>query len=83
MNYISSPQHFASLEKQPTKMLEDFANILAEAPELFGEVAADFIVQGGLRYITALILEIRGKSDPVSNHSPGKLSIYSSKALDP
>ncbi len=64
-------------------MLEDFANILAEAPELFGEVAADFIVQGGLRYITALILEIRGKSDPVSNHSPGKLSIYSSKALDP
>ncbi|KAK0197842.1 isoprenoid synthase domain-containing protein [Armillaria mellea] len=57
-------RHFASLEKHPIKMLENFANILAEAPRLFGEVAADFIVQGGLRYITALILEIRSKSEP-------------------
>ncbi|KAK0506721.1 isoprenoid synthase domain-containing protein, partial [Armillaria luteobubalina] len=57
-------KHFVSLETQPTKMLEHFANILTEAPQLFGEVAADFIIQGGLRYITALILEIRGKSEP-------------------
>lgn len=57
-------KRFASLEKQPTKMLDNFVNLLAEAPQLFGEVAADFIVQGGLRYITALILEIRSKSEP-------------------
>ncbi|KAK0506742.1 isoprenoid synthase domain-containing protein, partial [Armillaria luteobubalina] len=57
-------KHFASSEKQPTKMLDDFANILAETSELFGEVAADFIVQAGLRYITGLILEIRSKSEP-------------------
>ncbi|KAK0232614.1 isoprenoid synthase domain-containing protein [Armillaria fumosa] len=57
-------KHFASSEKQPTKMLDDFANVLAETSELFGEVAADFIVQAGLRYITGLILEIRSKSEP-------------------
>ncbi|PBK64255.1 terpenoid synthase [Armillaria solidipes] len=57
-------KHFASSEKQPTKMLDDFANVLAETSQLFGEVAADFIVQAGLRYITALILEVRSKSEP-------------------
>ncbi|KAK0475188.1 hypothetical protein IW261DRAFT_1595634 [Armillaria novae-zelandiae] len=41
-------KHFASLKTQPTKMAEHFANILAEAPQLFGDVAADFIVQAGL-----------------------------------
>ncbi|KAK0199555.1 isoprenoid synthase domain-containing protein [Desarmillaria ectypa] len=57
-------KHFASSEKQSTKMLDDFANVLAEASQFFGEVAADFIVQAGLRYITALILEIHSKSEP-------------------
>ncbi|KAK0438256.1 hypothetical protein EV421DRAFT_974245 [Armillaria borealis] len=37
-------------------VLQDFANILVETPRL---VPADFIIQGGLRYMTALILEIR------------------------
>ncbi|KAK0197821.1 isoprenoid synthase domain-containing protein, partial [Armillaria mellea] len=58
-------KHFAASEKQPTKMLDDFANLLAGTSRLFGEVAADFIVQAGLRYITGLILEIRSKSEPV------------------
>ncbi|KAK0432603.1 uncharacterized protein EV420DRAFT_1755377, partial [Desarmillaria tabescens] len=35
-------KHFASSEKQPNKMLDDFANILAEASQLFGEVTAEF-----------------------------------------
>ncbi len=48
-------------------MLDDFANVLAETSELFGEVAADFIVHAGLRYITGLILEIRSKSEPASD----------------
>ncbi|KAK0446569.1 uncharacterized protein EV420DRAFT_1570129 [Desarmillaria tabescens] len=64
---ISSTQHFASSEKQPNKMLDDFANILAEASQLFGEVTADFIVQAVLRFMTALILETRSISEPVSN----------------
>ncbi len=67
---ISSTQHFASSEKQPTKMLDDFAGVLAEASQLFGEVTADFIVQAVLKFMTALILEIRSKSEPVSNFSP-------------
>ncbi|KAK0438995.1 isoprenoid synthase domain-containing protein [Armillaria borealis] len=57
-------KHFASSEKQPTKMLDDFANILAEASQLFSEVTADFIVQATLRFMTALILEIKSKSEP-------------------
>lgn len=50
-------------------MLDDFASILAETSQLFGEVAADFIVQAGLRFITGLILEIRSKSEPANNLS--------------
>ncbi|PBK89268.1 terpenoid synthase [Armillaria gallica] len=57
-------KHFASSEKQPTKMLDDFAGVLAEASQLFGEVTADFIVQAVLKFMTALILEIRSKSEP-------------------
>ncbi|KAK0232665.1 isoprenoid synthase domain-containing protein [Armillaria fumosa] len=58
-------KHFASSEKQPTKMLDDFAGVLAEASQLFGEVTADFIVQGILKFMTALILETRSKSEPM------------------
>ncbi|KAG7440245.1 terpenoid synthase [Guyanagaster necrorhizus] len=43
-----------------------FTKILAGTSYLFGEVAADFIVQAALRFITSLILEIRSKSEPVS-----------------
>ncbi len=59
-------QHFASSEKQPTKMLDDFANLLAETSQLFGPVAADFIVHASLKFITTLILEIQSKDEPVS-----------------
>ncbi|KAK0245079.1 isoprenoid synthase domain-containing protein [Armillaria nabsnona] len=67
-------KHFASSEKQPTKMLDDFANVLAETSELFGEVAADFIVHAGLRYITGLILEIRSKSEPT--HKVDRYAVF-------
>ncbi|KAK0475152.1 isoprenoid synthase domain-containing protein, partial [Armillaria novae-zelandiae] len=56
-------KNFASSEKQPTKMLDDFAGVLAEASQLFGEVTADLIVQGILKFMTALVLETRGKSE--------------------
>ncbi|KAK0506691.1 hypothetical protein EDD18DRAFT_1375171 [Armillaria luteobubalina] len=51
-------------EKQPTKMLDDFAGVLAEASQLFGEVTADFIIQAVLKFMTALILETRSRSEP-------------------
>ncbi len=59
-------QHFASSEKQPTKMLDNFANLLAETSQLFGPVAADFIVHASLKFITMLILEIQSKDETVS-----------------
>ncbi|SJK99221.1 uncharacterized protein ARMOST_02512 [Armillaria ostoyae] len=74
-------KHFASSEKQPTKMLDDYANVLAETSQLFGEVAADFIVQAGLRHITALILEIRSKSEPASNLFSSKCGIAEAYAM--
>ncbi|KAK0442258.1 isoprenoid synthase domain-containing protein [Desarmillaria tabescens] len=67
-------KYFASSEKQPTKMLDDFANVLAETPQLFGDVAADFIVQAGLRFITGLILEIRSKSEPT--HKVDRYTVF-------
>ncbi|SJL16070.1 uncharacterized protein ARMOST_19586 [Armillaria ostoyae] len=67
-------KHFASSEKQPTKMLDDFASILAETSQLFGKVAADFIVQAGLRFITRLILEIHSKSEPT--HKVDRYAIF-------
>ncbi|KAK0440732.1 isoprenoid synthase domain-containing protein [Armillaria borealis] len=70
----SSMKHFASSEKQPTKMLDDFAGVLAEASQLFGEVTADFIVQAVLRFMTALILEIRSKSEP--RHKVDKYTMF-------
>ncbi|KAK0234405.1 isoprenoid synthase domain-containing protein [Armillaria nabsnona] len=57
-------KHFASSEKQPTKMLDDVANLLAEASQLFGPVSADFIVHAALKFITTLILEIQSKNEP-------------------
>ncbi len=42
-------QYFASSEKQSNKMLDDLANLLAESSQLFGQVAADFIVHAGLK----------------------------------
>ncbi|PBK66736.1 terpenoid synthase [Armillaria solidipes] len=67
-------KHFSSSEKQPTKMLDDFANVLAETSQLFGEVAADFIIQAGLRFITGLILEIRSKSEPT--HKVDRYAVF-------
>ncbi|SJL03224.1 uncharacterized protein ARMOST_06572 [Armillaria ostoyae] len=67
-------KHFATSEKQPTKMLDDFAGVLAEASQLFGEVTADFIVQAILRFMTALILEIRSKSEP--RHKVDKYAMF-------
>ncbi|PBK98175.1 terpenoid synthase [Armillaria gallica] len=62
----SFTKHFASSEKQPTKMLDDLANLLAESSQLFGQVVADFIVHAGLKFITGLILEIQNKGELVS-----------------
>ncbi|KAK0197898.1 isoprenoid synthase domain-containing protein [Armillaria mellea] len=63
-------KHLTSSEKQPTKMLDDFAGVLAEASQLFGEVTADIIVHAVLKFMTALVLEIRSKSEP------GKYAIF-------
>ncbi|KAK0197876.1 isoprenoid synthase domain-containing protein [Armillaria mellea] len=62
-------ERFVSSEKQPTKILDDFAGVLAEASQLFSRVTADFIVQAVLRFMTALILEMRSNSEPVSKNS--------------
>ncbi|SJL11743.1 uncharacterized protein ARMOST_15151 [Armillaria ostoyae] len=67
-------KHFLSSEKQPSKMLNDFANILVETPQLFGQVAADFIVHASLKFITGLILEIQCKDETM--HKVDKYAMY-------
>ncbi len=78
----SSMQHFASSEKQPTKMLDDFAASLQKPPNCLAKVTADFIVQAILRFMTALILEIRSKSEPVSKLFSRSWLTYSSKMAE-
>ncbi|KAK0438915.1 isoprenoid synthase domain-containing protein [Armillaria borealis] len=67
-------KYFTSSEKQPTKMLDDFANVLAETPQLFGQVAADFIVHASLRFITGLVLEMQSKDEPM--HRVDRYAMY-------
>ncbi len=60
-----------SSENQPSKMLSDLANLLAETYQLFGEVTSDFIVHSVFKFMAALVLEVRSKSEPVSKFLPG------------
>ncbi|KAK0197859.1 isoprenoid synthase domain-containing protein, partial [Armillaria mellea] len=70
-------KNFISLENQPSKMLSDLANLLAETYQLFGEVTSDFIVHSVFKFMTALILEARSKSEPASKFlSVDKYAIF-------
>ncbi|KAK0245053.1 isoprenoid synthase domain-containing protein [Armillaria nabsnona] len=64
-------QHFMSSEKQPSKILNDVADLLNETSRYFGNVAAYFIVQSALKFITALILEGQDVHEP-----PHKIEAY-------
>ncbi|KAK0502089.1 isoprenoid synthase domain-containing protein [Armillaria luteobubalina] len=67
-------KHFASSEKQSTKMLDDWANLLAETSQLFGHVPADFIVHAGLKFMTCLVLETQNKH--ASTHRVDRYASY-------
>ncbi|KAK0214482.1 isoprenoid synthase domain-containing protein [Armillaria fumosa] len=67
-------KHFASSEKQSTKMLDDFTNLLAETSQLFGQVPADFIVHAGLKFIVSLVLETQNKDE--SMHRVDTYALY-------
>ncbi|SJL14644.1 uncharacterized protein ARMOST_18109 [Armillaria ostoyae] len=67
-------KHFAASEKQSTKMLDDFANLLAETSQLFGQVSADFIVHAGLKFIAVLVLETQNKYESV--HRVDRYALY-------
>ncbi|KAK0245080.1 isoprenoid synthase domain-containing protein [Armillaria nabsnona] len=62
------------LGEQPNKMLNDFANVLAETSQLFGQVAADFIVHASLKFITGLVLEMQSKDEPM--HRVDRYAMY-------
>ncbi|KAK0187417.1 hypothetical protein F5146DRAFT_1210165 [Armillaria mellea] len=64
-------KHFAASEKQSTKMQDDLANLLAQASQLFGQVAASFIVHAGLKFIAVLLSETQNK-----NESMDKVDTY-------
>ncbi|KAK0442301.1 isoprenoid synthase domain-containing protein [Desarmillaria tabescens] len=67
-------KYFMSSEKQPSKMMNDLANLLAETSQLFGEVTADLIVHATLRFITGLVLETRSKYEPT--HRVDKYAMF-------
>ncbi|KAK0214464.1 isoprenoid synthase domain-containing protein [Armillaria fumosa] len=67
-------KHFASSEKQLTKMLDDFMNLLAETSQLFGQVPTDFIIHMGLKFIASLVLETQNKDE--SMHRVDKYALY-------
>ncbi|KAK0197805.1 isoprenoid synthase domain-containing protein [Armillaria mellea] len=55
---------FGSSQKQPNKILNDFADLLYESHRHFGEVDADVIIHSFLRFVTGLILEAQSMSEP-------------------
>ncbi|KAK0506732.1 isoprenoid synthase domain-containing protein [Armillaria luteobubalina] len=57
-------RRFTSSEKQPSKILNDLADLLTESSQYFGKVTADFIVHSALKFITGLILEVQSKFEP-------------------
>lgn len=57
-----------SSEKQPSKILNDVADLLNETSRYFGNVVAYFIVQSALKFITALILEGQDAHELVSGY---------------
>ncbi|PBK89328.1 terpenoid synthase [Armillaria gallica] len=67
-------KNFISSENQPSKMLSDLANLLAETYQLFGEVTSDFIVHSVFKFMTALVLEVRSKSEPT--HKVDKYAVF-------
>ncbi len=59
-------QRFTSSERQPTKILNYFADLLTETYQIFGKVTADLVVNTALKFLNGLILEVESKNEPVS-----------------
>ncbi|PBK62219.1 hypothetical protein ARMSODRAFT_980837 [Armillaria solidipes] len=59
--------HILSSEKQPSKMLNNFANLLAEVLQLLWPSHHNFIGHASLKFITGLVLEILSKDEPMTD----------------
>ncbi|KAK0220434.1 isoprenoid synthase domain-containing protein [Armillaria fumosa] len=67
-------KRFTSSERQPTEILNYFAEFLAETYRIFGKVTADLVVNTALKFLNGLILEVESKNEPT--HQVEEYALY-------